>query len=374
MPTIDTYFGQNLNNLLFRTQGVNKYSWIIDYLASNNFKIVFWQPGPFNSLKQNLLLKYIDAAIFSKVNSYSFEFKYDYDLSENVDDVLFMLHHNYVDLFSDFEITIISNLKCIKIYYLTDLHYNISRTSAMCCKMNITHFTAEINLYKHSDYFRRYFGWLSKDVHPLPHIISKIRYPFSKPFQTRLKRVAAVGTLFLPHPDTTEYVLRGEFFNYFNSNILHPDREYIYHNSDNINLDSFISLYTRINSKNKYLSFVMNKFHHPQKQYYKHKNSDVFNNYQIVLAPEECIPTPSVNMYEIISCGAIYAHKNYQFYDDLSINNSNSICYESINDIDDVLSKFSNADLYALHYESLKLRDTFFKITCNTFQYILNSR
>lgn len=185
---------------------------------------------------------------------------------------------------------------------------------------------AEADL-KKSGYFNRHFDFVDS-VGIVPFVLRK-KYVSKKDFSLRNNKCLAIGTLEL-FPDG--YELSKDHFEHFRTNTLHPMRKAIVSDISKLQqtVDSLIVVYQGKSYQAKKTFFqktviyklfkrLVSIFHPIGKEYHGFDIVEKFNEYKMLVSPEENIGLPSINFIEGMACGCAYIGLDSYIYDDLGM-------------------------------------------------------
>ncbi len=174
-------------------------------------------------------------------------------------------------------------------------------------RAGVTTMVAEADL-KHVPYFNKYFDFVKK-VCVLPFVVRE-RYVSKTDFMLRKNKCLAMGNLgyfAVGHKHTEEY------YDFFKINTLHPMRATIVENREKLAsvVDSYISVPEPVAKQGK-LSVSTSA----EKRYHSFDVVVTYNEYRMLVAPEEAIGLPSINSVEGMACGCAYIGPESPIYED----------------------------------------------------------
>lgn len=195
----------------------------------------------------------------------------------------------------------------IKIIHLSHYMNDIAVKSTNAKILNIDYFIAENNLYKSSSFFRKFFDFYNKDVYLLPFIAQE-RFVNKKRFQDRKNKCIGLGSLNLFTDNDTPML--NDFITFYNSDTYHPMRKELFFNKSYISeqIDVLISSHYDKDCKNV-----------SQTKYYQFDIVEKYNEYKMVVVPEELNDLPSIGFIECIASGCVYVGIDSNMYKDIGL-------------------------------------------------------
>lgn len=272
-----------------------------------------------------------------------------------------------------------------KIFHLSHYYTNTRAIASNLKILGCTNIAAEADLTLSSNnYFQKYFPDY-QELYVLPFAFAS-RFNKRKSFLERKNKALALGTYIEISPDDKNYQ---DFIGYFNITALHPMRKKIYQERKQITeqIDSIISKQPFEDDEEKNqkaakaskLEFYLLKiFNKEQKKYLSLDIVEQFNDYRMVISPEEVIGLPSINFIEAMSCGCAYIGLKSDIYHELGLEaNKDYVSYDgSLDDLllrikyyqenqdqletiansgyDKVRAKFSGTNVAETFYQDLK--------------------
>jgi hypothetical protein len=310
-----------------------KYDWILDYLEERGEVAFFVEDGkangPFRGMLRFLNTNSLELLLWMYLNKIPFRKKMRIRNIEELrlDDIFFTFSYgNYhyssdkVELSAEQSIEELARCKARKIVHLSHFGYNAPIASNNLEKIKPDVLISETNLPNGSAYYRRHFDWFKSEFASLP-FKPHPRFRNIKPFSKRFSKAVATGTI--------AYVDDDAYLKFFGGNILQPLRHEIFQKKHEISehIDCRISLIDVATTARKTLikrlfDFVYssaadivflirvllrlsNKLDN-DRSYYKSDMNNVYNNYQLVLCPEEAIGLPAIGAFEAMACGCAY--------------------------------------------------------------------
>jgi hypothetical protein len=209
---------------------------------------------------------------------------------------------------------------------------------------------------ENNSFFQKFFSRFGSN-YVLPYAFQE-RFEARVPFQQRKNKALALGTyLCLQESDPGHK----EIINHFNSTALHPMRKAIYEARKQITeqIDSIISKQPfeddeEKNQKAQKLKgiglYLFKLFAKEQENYLSLDLVDQFNQYKMVIAPEEVIGLPSISFVEAMSCNCAYIGLDSEIYTDLGLEaNKHYVSYNGT--LEDLIAKVG---YYQKHEDELK--------------------
>ena len=336
-PFYGDWFGNiDLYKFLTRRKSIPKYSYIFEYFIKNKKEnVLIYIDLSQNSFVNNkklrkfkithlvTLVEFFLWALLNRVNIFNRKIIFNLNKITPKDIFLSSSYHN-LDL--NDRILELRPLKSIKTAFI--LQHSFADTefiSANAKDLNVNYFIAENNLYKNSEYFRKYFNWYKKDIYHIPYVF-KDRFKNLKPFNKRKNICFATGT-FEHLSNHTRYET---FKKFFNTETIHPMRKIIYDNLDNLGnvIDSRISdLYKNEverkevdgNFFQKVFARIFNMMYAKQSNYFKFDIVNEYNNSKMFVVPEEANDIPGIGSIEGMACGSAYIGLDDPMYKDIGL-------------------------------------------------------
>ncbi|MDA0772551.1 MAG: glycosyltransferase [Cyanobacteria bacterium] len=178
---------------------------------------------------------------------------------------------------------------------------------------------------ENNSFFQKFFSDFGSN-YVLPYAFQE-RFETRIPFQERKNKALALGTyLCLQETDPGHK----EVIQHFNSTALHPMRKAIYEARKHITeqIDSIISKqpFEDDEEKNRKAQrlkgiglYLFKLFAKEQEKYLSLDIVDQYNQYKMVIAPEEIIGLPSISFVEAMSCNCAYIGIDSEIYTDLGL-------------------------------------------------------
>lgn len=263
-------------------------------------------------------------AYLNKVPSNKFCF--DINKLDPENDVVF-IWGTVNSIFEEDELTNASplhNFSGKKIVHLNHYFINSSKIAKNISKLENCILSAEADLSKNSFYQKHFSKFPQNYLLPFAY---KKRFHAKKAFTERKNLCLALGTYLEMDRDDASYQ---DYIEHFDMTALHPMRKTIYQHRKDIcaEIDSIISKqpFEEDEEKNKKaqeakgISFYLLKlFSQEQKKYLSLDIVDTFNDYKMVVSPEEAIGLPSINFVESMACGCAYIGIDHDIYYDLGM-------------------------------------------------------
>lgn len=338
-PHTDQWFKRPLNYLVTRTNSVDKYSFIFNYIYKRE-KIIYVYLDKSNCLVYgsiiSILRKNIPPRIefylwvlTNRLNPFKFRIIKNIENLKKNDILLSFIISHFTNLSGKFNTSrkyltaCFSKTKAYKVVHLSHYGYNASIGSENTKKAEINLFVAENNLSKNSPFFKHFFDWYKKDVYMLP-FVPKERFKNIKKFNERKNKAIATGTLTLP-------LIDNDFTGFYGNGILQPMRFKIYKNKEKILscIDSYIAnieenkVNHNITSNTFFLSKLINtiysRFSLKQKKYFSFNIVQKYNEYKMFIVPEEVIGLPGIGFVEGMLCGAAFIGIEDPMYKDIGL-------------------------------------------------------
>lgn len=355
-PDIDPMMGTTLNDYRNKRKSISKYSYLIKQsLKFQPNETYFYVKSGRGLLKINWLNKF-KFLYWARINKY--RIKWDHLLDDQ-------------SIFGDGDVLLCNSRRCLKddslkvFEHFTKLkklaildHYMVDteKIASNSNKYKINGYLAAANLYKTSDYFKKFFSFNQQDVYVLPHV-AEARFNKNVEFNGRKNKTFVSGGIAIFNRD--EPYLK-DFFSFFPDSVYHPMRRVIYENSNQ--LSSFIDhkLYV-ISSPALSRSASLDSL----KKYHADFNMvEAYNSYKMFLAPEELSGLPAIAFIEGLNCGAVLIGKNGAIYEDLGFEDRESyIAYDGT--LPDLCEKIS---YYQRHSKELsKIAQTGYSFCVKNF-------
>jgi hypothetical protein len=183
---------------------------------------------------------------------------------------------------------------------------------------------AETKLNNNS-FYQKFFGKFGEN-YVLPYAFQQ-RFEDRKPFQERKNKALAVGTYLCLQDNDPGHK---EVIEHFGTHALHPMRKAIYDARRDITeqIDSIISKqpFEDDEEKNRKAQelrgialYLFKLFAQEQKNYLSLDIVDQYNQYMMVIAPEEIIGLPSISFVEAMACRCAYLGVDSEIYSNLGL-------------------------------------------------------
>lgn len=315
-PHETNLFKTPLNFFLAKRKSVKKYEHLIDFFFEKD-GVLYVYVDSYNLINRSglnyFLPKLFGFYLWAVLNRFNpFRIKVITDISKiTSSDVIFTyIYPNFTNqkanlsnrrllLNKSFEET-----KALKIIHFTHFNYNSKYASQNLKKVNFDLIIAENDLMNNSPYFQQHFNWYNKHFLVLP-FVPKDRFKNITPFSARKNKAIATGTITLPMDD--------DFVQFFGHSDLHPMRNLIYKQRDNIAeyIDSLISPIIEEEENGKTSD--------RQKKYFSFDIVQKYNEYKMFIVPEEISGLPGIGFVEGMKCGSVFIGKECKMYSDLGL-------------------------------------------------------
>jgi hypothetical protein len=231
------------------------------------------------------------------------------------------------------------NTKAKKVFFLTHFFFNPKKQSNLLEKINVDLLVSENNLYRSSNYFKKYFNFYKKDVF-LNSFVPQKRFVSKKKFEKRKKKMIITGTWRNYSGENFQ-----DFMNFYNVETLHPGRKEIALNIDYLKneIDNYMSndfdsdTYKVIDKKENFFFKTYKRFYNVfkvKKSYFKIDLVESYNNYQMAIIPEEVVQVPGIGFFEAMACGCVCFGKADSMYLDLGlIPGKHYVTYKNLEDL-----------------------------------------
>lgn len=336
-PHITPWYKVGVNDIYNRVKGVQKYSYILDYLYSKESKVYVYIDNIAASLSCGIAEFWI-WVIVNRLNPSKFKLISNLQKLKSDDIFITFLYRNFTTIDGSIGkknerlINALSRCKAYKVAQLSHYGYNAGLGSINAGRAKIDLFISESNLAQNSDFFRHYYTWYKKDVYVMP-FVPKERFKIKTDYESRRKKAVAMGTLATPITDH-------DFLAFFEDGILQPMRLEIFKNAERIKsvCDSYISganagkisnnvtvkpnafirylknFHWSIKKRMRLLSYIIRILLKKQEKvsykgdraYMKFDIVDTYNQYKMFVNPEECIGLPGIGFAEGMACGCAY--------------------------------------------------------------------
>lgn len=205
----------------------------------------------------------------------------------------------------------LNTIPAIKIVHLTHFMFDCENVSHNLQQYNPDILVAESNLKQHSDLFKRKFCWFNGDVAVLPYA-PQGRFKSKTDFLTRRSMAVAVGTLLYKINDPV-------FRTLYPDGELHPLRRRIYdYRAELVDILDCRIMETeevaREETPQTLRQKVVSLFRGGQSKYFSFDIVEVYNGYQMFLAPEEVTGLPSPSFAEGMACGCVLITSKPEIY------------------------------------------------------------
>lgn len=321
----------------------NKYEYLLEFYLKQGVVNVILPVAKAGKISKgiNIFLRLVRFRIWLLINKLSyknFNVLFSYDTIKNEDTVFVFFHDNFASIpvccDNELYIDMIYKAKCSFLIHLSHYVYNVEEGSQICSRIRRLSFVAETNLYCHSAFFSEQFNWYCRDVLVLPFCI-KDRFCV-KSEVSRTPKAVATGAVTFRLNDKS-------FIEYFDTDLLQPQRKYLLDNGDAIsNLDVnctdhgifksngiFLSLFLKF--KKNIISLMSNYNPVSTKliDFYDIDLVEHYNSYSFVICPSELVGFPGIGAFEAMACGAVLIDDGNKFYEDYGLyNDEHYICYD----------------------------------------------
>jgi len=314
---------------------------------------------PFNNFVKSRmfssLVKYVEIYLWLIINNLNpFRVKVVFNRHRiRRSDILLSITHTYLDTRGEAANALLE-LDCKKLLYLS--HYmffpSVIAENIIRGDKSIKLF-AENNLSKNSLFFKKYFPAYKEDVYTLPFLYQE-RFKKNVPFSSRNNKCLAIGSY--QTIDIYASAFRN-MYEYFKVDTFHPMRKSIYVNKDKIKryIDCYISyinddvrnVLSMVKSPSKnvfskayikvhnyFIRNVMGSY--TRRAYYNFDITRLYNQYKMIVVPEEVVDLPGISFVESMACGCAYFGIKSNMYKDIGlIDGVHYIAYD--NNLDSLL-------------------------------------
>ena len=363
------FFGKTVHDWITGGKVPSKLDYFQEYLRNN--KAIIYCDDNGSSLQIGFLkeyrlisnsIKFTEVYLWLLINKINpFKVKVLFDLKKIMpNDILFSMTHTYLDNESNVS-QIVSDLECIKIFYISHYMFFTSVIAKNINKNNSITLVAENNLYKNSLFFNKYFPDYLKDVYVLPFTFKK-KFKKINPFSERKNKCIATGSFQTINIGDSAFY---DMYDYFKEDTFHPMRKKIFFNSSKIveYIDSYIShieadtgaalsklmlpsgnVFTKnvMRIRNYYQSYFVGNY--TRRKYYDFDIVKKYNEYSMFVAPEEIVDLPGIGFVEGMACGCAYIGIKSNMYRDIGlIAGTHYVGYEnSLDSLLDVIKYYQN--------------------------------
>ena len=293
-----------------------KHKFLLDYAVQHNIKVFDYVLCSRCTTKFQRIRNFFKALFVIRFNGYKHG---QIDITEhiNADDCIIAYSHydEQLDIFPLIQATkVVMGNHFIRIGKNTNLS-----------QLGVSYYANEIDVTKNA-FVQKHYDL--SDVHPIlmPYVPAS-RFHRSRPFNGRKNKAMAIGTLSTVHGVSgydeyvefakTEWVQpmrkeildrRKEIQSWLDSYIsyIHEDKTYEVNAGDSRIRKFFKKVYNRIfgGRQSKYTSFDM---------------VEKFNEYKMVVCPEELVGVPGIGFVEGMACGCAYIGLDHSMYRDLGL-------------------------------------------------------
>ncbi len=204
-PHVTPWYKVGVNDIYNRVKGVQKYSYIFDYLYSKESMIYVYIDNIAKSLSCGIIEFWI-WVIVNKLNPSKFKLILNLQKLKSDDIFITFLYRNFTTIDGSISkknkrfINALSKCKAYKVVQLSHYGYNAGMGAVHTKRAKIDLFISESNLTQNSDFFRHYYTWCKKDVYVMP-FVPKERFKKKNDYESRRKKAVAMGTLATPITD-----------------------------------------------------------------------------------------------------------------------------------------------------------------------------
>ncbi len=300
-----------------------------------------------------------------------------------LDDVLISITHLYLD--SNHPITAsILTLPCVKLLHTTHYSFHTKNIATNISKNNLIYLIGENDLKKNSLFFQNYFQNYLNNFYYLPYAYDP-RFQKNKDFSKRINKCLALGTFQIHDLAAPEH---SELTEFFNENTFHSMRKFIYFNQSELSqyIDSFISyinidindalskvskpqgnIFQKLKIKLLNFYYLNYKGNYTRRAYYNFDIIKKYNDYKMIIVPEEIIDFPGISFIEAMACGCVLVAIRDPMYTDIGlIDGVNYIGYGK----NDIGSMTTMIDYYQNHPMELSvIAENSYRFAKDNFSY-----
>jgi hypothetical protein len=339
--------GENLLSFLFKKRAPRKHEYLVKLLQENNEVRIYtdfmasYLPLLRNNKNMPLMLvkliAWIDLSVWCLNNKVGLSKVYTkiQDLDHQKDIIFGWGTVN--SIFENDKRTAKASLHDFdgkKVIYINHYFVNTANIARNIQTLSNLVISAEAPLPQNSGFFREYFKKFDS-FYVLPFACKK-SFENKTPFVSRKNKALATGTyLEFEKNDPNHQPL----MEYFNETTLHPMRKKIYLDLEKVKeqIDSIIAKFPyndekkniHYNNQKGIAAYITKIFAKEQKKYLQLDVAQQYNQYTMIVAPEENAGLPSINFIEAMRCGCaliaiddlmyssigLKAHEDYIVYD-----------------------------------------------------------
>lgn len=319
-PHIADFIGKPLFYILNNRFASKKFQYLWKYINENPDKFIFYIDKSSIPRQLGILSRIVPKSIeiffwclLNKINPFRIKKLYsekELGLYKN-NTILFWFIFDNLN-YSWWEIP---HFEWIKLFHLNHYFSNIRIVNENLEKNSIDFLIAENNLYKNSDYYKKYIS--NKNVYVLPYAFQD-RFKRIKDFNHRENLCFSTWNYFLMDDIAKKTYLK-EYFEFFHEDTFHPIRKEIAQKS--WELKRFINCYNSLyNAWAKKGNDLLSKIYNSLKSYGNYKKFNIvekYNDYVMFVAWEELCGLPPVSFVEGMACGSAYIWLDDPMYKDL---------------------------------------------------------
>lgn len=330
-PQKSGMFGLTVFNWVNKTKWPAKYNYFVEYLRNNQASIYFDNFGssfPFTVNKWIYgLLKYVEIylwMVLNKLNPLKVKIIFDTRKLSPTDQLFFFA--------SDFLQKVphpqdgVMTFNCHKLIHFSHYFFRTQELYSNIIGRSDVTLVAENDLFKNSEYFRRYLPKWRKTVYTLPFAVTE-RFKNNNNFEMRDNRCLAVGSFMTMERADYNWCM----LDFYDSDTIQPLRKEIYQAKHQLCHQieckiSYVNEFWKLqpNSKenlsklqtlkNFYYKKVKNNW--GKSSHFKSDIVKIYNAYKMVFSSDDSGDLPSISFFEAMACGcACFAIPGEKFRD-----------------------------------------------------------
>ncbi|MCG8453875.1 MAG: glycosyltransferase [Spirochaetales bacterium] len=349
-PINENLWGIALNRWVKKKFSSKKYQYLLKELfiagANSDIEVAVYLNRKGNILAYFVFLFWMHINGFQKKN---IKLVCDFRKIDNYDYMLttarsLLSNERYIGLRDRKKVKIIAHLS----HYMN----STSEKAKIASLIKPDYYIAENNLKKNSDYFNKYFKDYNRDVYVLPFVPQE-RFNNLKEFSKRKNKCVALGSLSI-FPKETQMLK--DFFSFFGVDTYHPMRKELFYKKDVVENEIDVFINHRIDSDGNI----------PKNQnYYAMDIVKLYNDYKIVIVPEEANNLPSIGFVEAMACGCVIVGLDSPIYREIGmIPEHHFIAYNGT-----IIDLKSKIQFYQLNKDKLEeIANNSYRLVQNSFQ------
>lgn len=315
-------YGKHVWSFIIRKKDHDKLFYILELSKSHSNIVQFYTDGLASSFPlfpyiKNIFLKkllsYVEFFLWCLLNRVPLK---SIKITQPSDDNVLFTMANKSSVLTDntYSKSFLKDFRGKKIIHMSHYFEKTKKVSKAAKECQIRYAMAEAPLNVISNYFNTYYDFIEGFL-SVPFALRK-KYKVIKQFDDRLDKCVAIGS--------THSMARSadneDFQKFFRQDSWHWMRRKIYDEKQSLKniIDCKISDYHRDEGvkerKTKFGKILNLMFSGRQRSYMSFDIVELYNNYKLVVSPEEDTGAPSINFVECMACGCLYIGADIETY------------------------------------------------------------